>query len=102
MTFMHAILSIIAIAGLALALSPTVQSAHAGPQCTCRSINGDIAEGQTACIKTAKGMMLARCERVLNNTSWTMLETPCPVTQREPAGSAWLTAGTSRLILVEK
>lgn len=54
--------------------------AFAGPNgnCTCRHAGGDVIEGQTACIKTPKGMMLAVCDRVLNNTSWKMLGQPCP------------------------
>lgn len=46
--------------------------------CTCRHKDGDIPEGQTACIATPKGMMLARCQKVLNNTSWKVLDSPCP------------------------
>ena len=52
--------------------------AVAGPNCTCRHSGGDVQEGQTACIKSPKGMTMARCERVLNNTSWKMLDAPCP------------------------
>lgn len=55
-------------------------TAFAGPNgnCTCRHKGGDVIEGQTACIRTSKGMMLAVCDRVLNNTSWKMLDQPCP------------------------
>lgn len=55
----------------------------AGPngECTCRYEGGDVVEGQTACIKTAKGMQLARCDRVLNNTSWKFLDQPCPTAE---------------------
>ncbi|MCB1384907.1 MAG: hypothetical protein KDJ80_03110 [Nitratireductor sp.] len=53
--------------------------AFAGPNCTCRHSGGDVEEGQTACIKGPKGMTMARCERVLNNTSWKMLDAPCPL-----------------------
>lgn len=56
-------------------------SVHAGPNCTCRHAGGEVAEGQSACIKTPKGMSMARCERVLNNTSWKMLDMPCPYSQ---------------------
>lgn len=51
---------------------------HAGENCTCRGNGRDIPEGQTVCLKTASGMKLARCERVLNNTSWKILDTDCP------------------------
>lgn len=53
-------------------------AANAGPNCTCRHSGGDVEEGQTACIKGPKGMTMARCERVLNNTSWKILDAPCP------------------------
>jgi hypothetical protein len=38
----------------------------------------DVPEGQTVCLKTAAGAKLARCERVLNNTSWKILDQDCP------------------------
>jgi hypothetical protein len=55
----------------------------AGPngECTCSYQGGDVIEGQTACIRTAKGPTLARCEKVLNNTSWKLLDQPCPAAQ---------------------
>lgn len=59
--------------------------AHAGEGCTCRATDGSkVAEGATACIKSAKGMTMARCERVLNNTSWKFLDTPCPAAGLPP------------------
>lgn len=60
--------------------------AFAGPNCTCRHSGGDVQEGDTACIKTPKGMGLARCERVLNNTSWKMLDSPCPFAEAKELG----------------
>jgi len=50
----------------------------AGEDCTCRGNGQDVPEGQTVCLKTASGMKLARCERVLNNTSWKILDSDCP------------------------
>ena len=47
--------------------------------CTCKFIGGDVKQGETACISTAKGKSLARCEMMLNNTSWTVLNQPCDV-----------------------
>jgi hypothetical protein len=49
--------------------------------CTCIYTGGTVKEGETACIWTAKGDALARCEKVLNNTSWKLLNKPCPVDQ---------------------
>lgn len=45
--------------------------------CHCIFDGGEVEEGKTACIKTANGYSLARCEMVLNNTSWKFLGTPC-------------------------
>ena len=62
----------------ALLVSPTF--AWAGPDggCTCRYKGGDVAEGDTICMKTANGSEMAMCDRVLNNTSWKFLGVPCP------------------------
>lgn len=56
-----------------------ISPVSAGQDCTCRHIGGETPEGQTACIKTPKGMTMARCERVLNNTSWKILKQACPL-----------------------
>jgi hypothetical protein len=58
-------------------------SAAAGEKsrCTCKYDGGDVKQGDTACIKTSKGKSLARCEMVLNNTSWKLLDQPCDVEQ---------------------
>lgn len=45
--------------------------------CTCRFAGGDVKEGETACIVTAKGPTVARCEKVSNVTSWKFLDTVC-------------------------
>ena len=66
---------------VAVATSSTL----AGEDCTCRAAGGiEIPEGETICLKTASGSQLARCERVLNNTSWTFLNTPCPTARLSP------------------
>ena len=49
--------------------------------CSCKFAGGDVMLGETACISTAKGKSVARCEMVLNNTSWTVLNQPCDVEQ---------------------
>jgi hypothetical protein len=50
----------------------------AGEDCTCSHKGNKVLEGQQACLKTPKGMQMALCSRVLNNTSWKFLGTPCP------------------------
>jgi hypothetical protein len=61
---------IVALPGMAIAGSDG--------SCTCRFKGGEVVEGETACIPTPNGMALALCARVLNNTSWKMLNQPCP------------------------
>lgn len=72
------------VAAMILAMAPL--TAAAGENCTCRYSGGEVAEGMTACIKTPNGMALARCERVLNNTSWKMLDQACPFAESSPSG----------------
>jgi hypothetical protein len=48
-------------------------------ECRCRGSDGRIFyDGDLACIKTAKGPKLARCEMALNNTTWTISADDCP------------------------
>lgn len=63
------------------------QPARSADNCTCRGNDRDIPVGETVCLKTASGGKLARCETVLNNTSWKILAPDCPVAAlaREPA-----------------
>jgi hypothetical protein len=46
--------------------------------CTCRAQGADFTVGTMVCLATPSGARMARCEMVLNNTSWTFLPTPCP------------------------
>ncbi|MBZ8132570.1 hypothetical protein [Afifella sp. IM 167] len=65
--------------GLSAASLLAAEAAHAGSDCTCRAKGGVTArEGDTICIATPNGQQMARCEKVLNNTSWKFLNTPCP------------------------
>jgi hypothetical protein len=73
------------LSGLVLGALMTVMPgmAAAGPDCVCRHPGGETREGMTACIRTPAGMSLARCERVLNNTSWKILNLPCPEARKQ-------------------
>ena len=53
-----------------------VFSANAG-DCTCRAKGVVAGEGQVACLSTPQGRRLARCQKVLNNTSWEFMEESC-------------------------
>jgi hypothetical protein len=57
---------------LALTASPAFSD------CICRYNGGEVMHGQSACLVTAKGRELARCEKVLNMSSWKFLGEPCP------------------------
>ena len=64
-----------------LCLLATVPATAGEKGCTCKYVGGDVKQGDVACIATVKGKSLARCEMVLNNTSWTILNQPCDVKQ---------------------
>jgi hypothetical protein len=55
----------------------------AAADCICLYKGGEVIEGQTACLSTAKGQELARCEKSLNVTNWKMLGEPCPTAQSD-------------------
>lgn len=67
-----------------LALCTLATAVEAGENCTCRARNVEAQEGQTVCVRTPNGSQMARCEKVLNNTSWRFLGTPCPVSENQP------------------
>ena len=63
--------------------------AWAGANCTCRGPGVEATLGETVCLKTPSGFRLARCEMVLNNTSWKFLPDACPQASRAvPSHSA--------------
>lgn len=60
--------------------------ALAGADCICIYKGGTVTHGQTACVATAEGRELARCEKSLNISTWKFLGEPCPTAQTdEPA-----------------
>lgn len=65
-------------------------AAGAAAECTCRYQGGDVIEGQTACIRTANGSQLARCEKFLNNTTWKLLDRACPTAELAPGAGDML------------
>ncbi|TPI30235.1 hypothetical protein FJW07_29530 [Mesorhizobium sp. B3-1-9] len=61
--------------GLALALAaPT--PLLAAPTCLANGKSFNV--GETACLMLAGESYLARCDMVLNNTSWTRIKDECP------------------------
>lgn len=68
---------------LAAAVSAGTLSAFAGPpdaRCTCRNSDGaKHALGAVVCLNVGGQKYLARCEMVLNVTSWQKVQDGCPV-----------------------
>jgi len=61
------------------------QASSALADCTCRGRNGTaVALGGYACLTTADGPRLARCEMVLNNSSWQSTGESCPMALFSP------------------
>ena len=84
---------IVAVASAAAVPAAMPIASLAGENCTCRGNGQDVPEGQTICLKTASGAKLARCERVLNNTSWKILDSDCPLARSSPAVPLFSTRG---------
>ncbi|KUM27886.1 hypothetical protein AU467_14600 [Mesorhizobium loti] len=69
-----AIRSVLCPIGLALVLAPApVLAAQA-----CLANGKSFNVGETACLTVAGESHLARCDMVLNNTSWTKVKDECP------------------------
>lgn len=66
------------IAGQALA-GERHADATAPDECTCRGGDGrPYLLGERTCLRTERGLRIAECAMVLNNTSWRVSERPCP------------------------
>ncbi len=64
---------------LAAALSAGL-TGTAAADCMCAANGTRYEMGAVACIRSPAGAWLARCGKVLNNTSWEKLADGCPVT----------------------
>jgi hypothetical protein len=61
-------------------------AAHTTHPCPCRYPGGVAAPGAVICLDVGGKRSLARCEMVLNNSSWHFLDAPCPIASpRKPA-----------------
>ena len=57
----------------------TIQmSAPSHSNCFCRAQGRMFAYGESVCLRTPEGSMLAQCQMETNVTSWTMTGKPCP------------------------
>jgi hypothetical protein len=70
-------------------LTAVVPVYAAGPivDCECRAKGVVAFEGEVVCLSTPNGPRLARCEKILNNTSWRFLAQNCreKITNNSPA-----------------
>lgn len=55
--------------------------------CRCRFGGQDFRLGETVCMQTHVGTVMARCDLLLNNTSWIPTKTPCQVSDRSVPSS---------------
>jgi hypothetical protein len=61
-------------------------AAPAFADCTCSIKDGTkLSLGQVTCIRINDTAYLARCEMVLNNTSWQKIQDGCPMTELRAA-----------------
>lgn len=70
--------------GLATAALAAASISPASADCTCRAPGFVAHHGETVCLNTPQGPRLARCEMVLNNSSWKFLQDGCPEASRAP------------------
>jgi hypothetical protein len=61
------------------ALLAGIAAAHTTLACPCRYAGGVAPQGAVICLDVAGKRSLARCEMVLNNSSWRFLDQPCPI-----------------------
>jgi hypothetical protein len=69
-------------AGALCALTAAIACGAAIPafaDCICLGNGQSYGLGETACLKTPSGTRPARCDKVLNNTSWTFVGESCDV-----------------------
>jgi hypothetical protein len=64
---------------IAGALLVGAAGAHTTYPCPCRYPGGVAPPGAVVCLDVNGKRSLARCEMVLNNSSWRFLDKPCPI-----------------------
>ena len=77
------------VAALAsLAFAGGVLPAFAGIECRCLYRGQEFDQGAVVCIRIGSRARLARCDMVLNNSSWTFLTNSCPTARLTPLPEA--------------
>ena len=69
--------------------------------CICRYQGEDFVLGEEVCMDRTTGSTMARCEMVLNNTSWKFSEAPCPVTNVLPSEEYKPTESSKMSVAIE-
>lgn len=73
------------------------EDAAAARPCSCEGPDGRHPVGSLVCLRVGETERLARCERVLNNTSWRILREDCPLASpAAPQGRAVTPAPAAR------
>ena len=67
-----------------LFLSALASPALAGQECRCRYLGREFEHGALVCITLDGRSKLARCDMLLNNSSWTFLRDGCPTAEATP------------------
>ena len=88
----------LAVLGFATTIAVAAFAAPASANCTCRGPGVIARHGQTVCLKTPSGPRLARCEMVLNNSSWTFLPEACPQASRGGQNELAAMSGAADLV----
>ena len=66
---------------------PALPGTSKADECMCIANGQRYTLGETVCLKLSSGSWLARCGRVLNNTSWEKIGDGCPVSSINPPQS---------------
>lgn len=79
------------VGAMMITMSLTIPVSAAEPDCRCSAAGQRIAQGEVFCIRPGSDKAyLARCDIVLNNTSWTILQEGCedrPVSENQSSPS---------------
>ncbi|MEX0853004.1 MAG: hypothetical protein WD036_06955 [Bauldia sp.] len=75
----------LALALAVAAVAPLPAFAGDGMDCRCLYHGASFEQGDTICIRVDGRSRLARCEMLLNNSSWKFLSDGCPQTSLTPA-----------------
>jgi hypothetical protein len=65
------------VRNIAITLVMIAGTSAAAADCVCSFRGGEVKEGETACIDSAKGKTLARCGKFQNVTTWIILDESC-------------------------